>query len=208
MFFELSLKTCNEGDSKSFLISVLWVSIFPLNIQPKYFPITSSSLLGPKCKESPSIFASPVLKGRGRHRSWCLKAFPELSLQAGTQQHDGIRGGCWTRQFQWEVARCPLEQRNRTNGASELPKLPFSGDSGYVLGLNVSQGLCQQMLVHQNSQWAGEISRSYSFIWGAQAAQFLLSLGILQPTMAPSRTLPVNSGFLCIFGPMPMVFNV
>lgn len=177
MFFKLSLKTCNEGDSKTFLISISWISIFPLNIQLKYFLITFSSLLGPKCKESPSIFASPVLKGRGRHRSWCLKAFPDLSLQAGTQQQDGIHGGCWTRQFQWEVARCPLEQRNRTNWASELPKLPFSWDSSYVLGFIVSPGLCQQMSVHWNSQWAREISKSYSFISGAQAVQSFLCLG-------------------------------
>lgn len=126
--------------------------------------------------ESPSIFASPVLRGRGTHT--LREVWRHSQTCPCSQQCDGIFGRCWTRQFQREVATCPLKQRNRTNWASALPNLPFSWDSSYVLGFNVSQGLCQQRLVHQNSQGAREISRSYSFISKAQAVvlQFFLFL--------------------------------
>lgn len=168
MFFELPLKTFNEGDFKTFLISALWVSIFPFNIQPKYLLITLAPCWVQYANESPLTPASHVLRGRGKHTGWCLKAFTYLSLQTGTQQHDGTHGRCWTRQFQWQVARCPLKQRNGIIWASALPNLPFSWDSSCVLGFNVSQSLCQQMLAHQSSQWAREISKSHSFILRAQ----------------------------------------
>lgn len=179
------------------------INLSPLNIQPKYFPIAFSSLLGPKrgwesfniCIGAPSKRQTQELMPEGISRA----------VPAGRHTAAGwSSGGCWRRQFQWEVARCPAEQSNRTNGASALPKVPFSWDSSSVLGLNVSQGLCQQVLVHQNSQWARETSKSYSSISELRLGsilpfpwQFCILPGL------PSRTLPGNSGFLCIFGPIP-----
>lgn len=211
MFFELPLKACNEGDPKTFLIPVLWVSISPLNIQPKYFLITFSLLLGPvwQMRVLQYLHHMCFAEEEAHTQGWCLKAFTDLSLQTG---HPSSRleytGNAEQGHFKGRWTRCPLKQRDRTDWASALPSLPFWWDSSCVLGFNVSQGLCQQRLEHRNSQWVREISKSYRFSSKAQAAALQFLFSVLHPTMTPFRTVPVNwEGFLCIHGPMPMLFN-